>query len=127
MKRRAGPTAGRWGRCPQTPGIYRLAAKMAEGKTSGRPQPPRATSAPESALGLRPRRALPSAQFGAEWSNSTSPYNDFSSNGAYPLNSVSHSRGSLHQKSPIPPFAVAAERERQAKSRQGKVQMAQGP
>ena len=98
MKRRAGPTAGRWGRCPQTPGIYRLAAKMAEGKTSGRPQPPRATSAPESALGLRPRRALPSAQFGAEWSNSTSPYNDFSSNGAYPLNSVSHSRGSLQAK-----------------------------
>jgi len=28
-------------------------------------------------------------------SNSTSPYNDFSSNGAYPLISVSHPRGSL--------------------------------
>jgi hypothetical protein len=95
MKRRAGTTAGRWGRCPQTPGIYRLAAKMAEGKTPGRPQPPRATSATEAALGLRPRRALSSAQFSAEWSNSTSPYNDFSANGTYPLNSVSHSKGSL--------------------------------
>ena len=97
MKPTAATTASRWGRCPQTPGIYRFRAKMAEGKTSGRPQmqPPRATSAPESALGLRPRRALSSAQFGAEWSNSTSPYNDFSSNGFYPLNSVSHSKGSL--------------------------------
>ena len=99
MKPRASATAGRWGRCPQTPGIYRLTAKMAEGKTSGRPQlqPPPATSAPESALGLRPRRALSSAQLGAEWSNSTSPYNDFSSNGAYPLISVSHPRGSLQR------------------------------
>jgi len=98
MKRGASAMTGRWGRCPQTPGIYRFAAKMAEGKTSGRPrpQPPRATSAAESALGLRPRRALSSAQLGTEWSNSTSPYNDFSANGAYPLNSVSHSRGSLH-------------------------------
>jgi hypothetical protein len=95
MKGIAGTTAGRWGLCPQTPGIYRLAAKMAEGKTAGRPQPPPATSATESALGLRPRRALSSAQLAAEWRNLTSPYNDFSLNGAYPLNSVSHSRGSL--------------------------------
>ena len=91
--------AGRWGLCPQTPGIFRVAAKMAEGKTSGRPQlpPSRATSATESALGLRPRRALSSAQFGAQWNNSTSPYNDFPLNGTYPLNSVSHSRGSLQR------------------------------
>jgi len=97
MKRRGCRFAGRWGRCPQTPGIYRFAAKMAEGKTAGRPrlQPPRATSATEAALGLRPRRALSSAQLAAEWSNSTSPYHDFSANGAYPLNSVSHFRGSL--------------------------------
>jgi len=104
MKRGASAMTGRWGRCPQTPGIYRFAAKMAEGKTSGRPrpQPPRATSAAESALGLRPRRALSSAQLGTEWSNSTSPYNDFSANGAYPLNSVSHSRGSLQWVAPVP-------------------------
>ena len=89
--------AGSWGLCPQTPGIYRIAAKMAEGKTAGRPQPPRATSATESALGLRPRRALPSAQLNREWSNSTSPYNDFSANGAYPLNFVSHHWGSLQR------------------------------
>jgi hypothetical protein len=98
MKPTASATAGRWGRCPQTPGIYRFRAKMAEQKTSGRPA---AAAAPchfgsESALGLRPRRALSSAQLTAEWSNSTSPCNDFSANGAYPLSSVSHSRGSLH-------------------------------
>ncbi len=60
-------------------------------------QPPRATSATESALGLRPRRALSSAQLHAEWNNSTSPYNEFSLNGTYPLNFVSHSRGSLQR------------------------------
>jgi len=95
MRQRANRFHQGWGLCPQTPGIFRVAAKMAEGKTAGRPQPPRATSAPESALGLRPRRALPSAQLAAEWNNSISPYNDFSANGTYPLNFVSHSRGSL--------------------------------
>jgi hypothetical protein len=97
MKRGVTRSNHRWGRCPQTPGIFRFAAKMAEGKISGRPQrqPPRATSATESALGLRPRRALSSAQLTAEWNNSTSPYNDYSANGAYPFTCVSHSRGSL--------------------------------
>ena len=46
----------RWGLCPQTPGIYRIGAKMALALEPGRPQPPGATSATESALGLRPRR-----------------------------------------------------------------------
>ena len=43
MKRTTGTTAGRWGRCPQTPGIYRLRAKMAEGnrhRGSGHPLSP---------------------------------------------------------------------------------------
>ncbi|MGA2148822.1 MAG: hypothetical protein ABSH49_28100, partial [Bryobacteraceae bacterium] len=40
--------------------------------------------------------ALSSAQVLPEWTPSTSPCNDFSSNGDYPLNFVSHSRGSLH-------------------------------
>jgi hypothetical protein len=98
MKRTAHRFAGRWGLCPQTPGICRSAAKMAEGKTAGRPrsQPPHATSATEAALGLRPRRALSSAQLAAEWRKATSPYNDFPLNGTYPLTSVSHARGSLH-------------------------------
>src|SRR6185436_988213 len=51
--------------------------------------------AAESALGLRPRSALSSAQVLPEWTTSTSPCNDSSSNGDYPLNFVSHSRGSL--------------------------------
>src|SRR6267378_1636288 len=59
-----------------------------------RPEPPPAIPASESALGLRPRIALPSAQVLPERITSTSPCNDFSSNGDYPLNFVSHSRGS---------------------------------
>ena len=94
---------GGCGLCPQTPGIFRFAAKMAEGKT-GRLhlQPPHATSAAESALGLRPRRALSSAQLAAEWNNSTSPYNNYSLNGACPLNSLSHPGGSLQPLSGCP-------------------------
>jgi len=48
---------------------------------------------------LRPRIALSSAQVLPEWTTSTSPCNDFSSNGDYPLNSLSHAGGSL-QTSP---------------------------
>ena len=84
-----------WGRCPQTPGIFRFAATMDsfEGAGCTRPRPIPAT---ESALGLRSRIALSSAQVLPEWTTSTSPCNDSSSNGDYPLNFVSHSRGSLH-------------------------------
>ena len=85
----------RRGLCPQTPGIYRMRAKMALDGGTGRPKPPRATSATESALGLRPRRALSSAQPNAEWTTANSPRNDFALNGTNPLNCVSHSRGSL--------------------------------
>ena len=53
---------------------------------------PRPIPAAESALGLRPRIALSSAQVLPEWTTSTSPCNDFSANGDYPLNFVSHSR-----------------------------------
>src|SRR6266852_7579703 len=59
-----------------------------------RPEPPPAIPAAESALGLRPRIALSSAQVLPEWITSTSPRNDFSSNGDYPLNFLSHSMGS---------------------------------
>jgi hypothetical protein len=52
--------------------------------------------AAESALGLRPRSALSSAQVLPEWILSTLPCNDFSANGANPLNSLSHPRGSVH-------------------------------
>ena len=79
--------------CPQTFGIYRIPARMTERRW---PLPPPAIPAAESALGLRPRSALSSAQVLQEWTTSTSPCHDFSSNGDYPLNSVSH-WGSVHQ------------------------------
>jgi hypothetical protein len=83
-----------WGRCPQTPGIFRFAARMGCFLGSGlRPLP--AIPAAESALGLRSRSALSSAQVSPEWTTSTTPCNDVSSNGDYPLNFVSQSRGSL--------------------------------
>jgi len=68
--------------CGQNGGLWR------------RPEPPPAIPAAESALGLRPRIALSSAQVLTEWITSTSPRNDFSSNGDYPLNFVSHWKGS---------------------------------
>jgi len=55
-----------------------------------------AIPAAESALGSHPCVALSSAQVLPEWTTSTPPCNDFSSNGANPLNFVSHARGSLH-------------------------------
>ncbi len=61
-----------------------------------RPEPPPAIPAAESALGLRPRIALSSAQVLPEWIISTSPRKDFSSNGDYPLNFLSHWKGSPH-------------------------------
>jgi hypothetical protein len=68
---------------PQTPGIFRFAARMDsfEGAGCARPRPIPAT---ESALGLRSSIAL------------SSPCNNFPSNGDNPLNFVSHVMGSLH-------------------------------
>ena len=98
-----------WGRCPQTPGIFRFAARMGgfEGAGYARPRP---IPAAESALGLRSRIALSSAQVLPEWTTSTSPCNNFLSNGDNPLNSLSHSKGSLHR--PTPNFAPAIHEER---------------
>ena len=42
--------------------------------------------ATESAIGLRPRMALSSAQLLPEWITSTPPCNTFAANGDYPLN-----------------------------------------
>ena len=87
-----------WGLCPQTPGIDRFAARM-NGRRHG---PPPAIPAAESALGLRPRRALSSAQLFSEWITSTPPCNRIAANGDYPLNCLSHDWGSL-QFSAAPP------------------------
>jgi hypothetical protein len=85
-----------WGRCPQTPGILRFSARMDYFGERVAPAP-RPIPAAESALGLRSRSALSSAQVLPEWTTSTSPCNNFLSNGDNPLNSLSHSKGSLHQ------------------------------
>jgi hypothetical protein len=91
--------------------IYRFKAKMAELGNSpvpnslvvnslmleGRIAPPSATSATETALGLRPRRALSSVQLPAEWTTTTSLRNDSSLNSFYPLNFVSHHKGAVHK------------------------------
>ena len=89
-----------WGRCPQTPGIFRFAARMGcfWGAGCARPQP---IPAAESALGLRSRSALSSAQVSPRWTTATLPCNDFSSDGDYPLNFVPQSRGSVQIASPF--------------------------
>src|SRR6266852_3021110 len=82
--------------------IYRFVAKMAE--VEGRIAPPfSATSAADTALGLRPRRALSSAQLPAECTIATLLCNHSSCNGNYPLNSVSHRWGAVHLAPPPPP------------------------
>ena len=50
-----------WGRCPQTPGILRFCAGI-PGTARASHARPGGIPAPESALGLRPRSALSSAQ-----------------------------------------------------------------
>jgi len=88
-----------WGRCPQAPGIFRFSARMDYLGERVAPAPGPIQAA-ESALGLRSRSALSSAQVLPEWTTSTSPCNNFLSNGDNPLNFVSHSRGSLHHPQP---------------------------
>ncbi len=64
---------------------------------------PAAVPAAESTLGSHPCVALSSAQVSPEWTSSTRPCNDFSSNGDNPLTLVSHPRGSLQYR-PTPPL-----------------------
>lgn len=70
-------------------------SRSGQNESRRRLAPPPAIPAAESALGLRPRSALSSAQVPSEWTLSTLPCNDFSANGDNPLNFVSHSRGSV--------------------------------
>ena len=59
-----------------------------------------AIPAAESTLGSHPCVALSSAQVLPEWINRNLAANGFLPNGDYPLNFVSHSRGSLHLWTP---------------------------
>ena len=91
-----------WGRRPQNPWDLPH-SRQNDGARRQIARPPLIPAA-ESALGLRPRSALSSAQVFPEWITSTSPCNDLSTNGDNPLNFVSHSRGSV-QAATMPPVA----------------------
>src|SRR5512134_1289562 len=79
-------------------------SRSGQNESRRRLAPPPAIPAAESALGLRPRSALSSAQVLPAWTKSTSPCNDFSANGDNPLNFVSHSRGSVHRNHKTAPL-----------------------
>src|ERR1700692_3231725 len=96
-----------WGGRPPTPSRYlsffsRQALSgcfLSGGGTRPRPFRPlnRSLGSLPSVALSRPAQVLPG------WTTSTSPCNTFSSNGDYPLNFVSHSRGSLHQPPVVHP------------------------
>src|ERR1700736_4048220 len=88
------------GSAPATPGFSALAPEWLGAFGAAQTAP--AVPAPESTLGSHPCVALPSAQALPEWITSTSSSNAFAANGDYPLNFVSHSRGSLHHCRPCP-------------------------
>src|SRR5215470_10240643 len=80
------------GSAPATPGFNAVAP---EWRFGGAADPAPAVPAAESALGLRPRIALSSAQVLPEWINRNTAANAFALNGDNPLNFVSHPRGSV--------------------------------
>src|ERR1700675_650626 len=89
------------GAAPATPGFNAVAPEWLPGCGAARTAAP-AIPAAESALGSHPCVALSSAQVLPEWISLTSSCNSFSANGDYPLNFVSHSRGSLQSLPPAP-------------------------
>ena len=79
------------GSAPTTPGFIAVAPEW-PGRAD---ESALSIPASESTLGSHPCVALSSAQVSPEWIKSTSPYKAFAVNGDYPLNFVTHSRGSL--------------------------------
>jgi hypothetical protein len=98
------------GSAPATPGFNAVAPEwlLAYGAAVAAPVIPAA----ESTLEFHPWRALSSAQVLPEWINPNLAANAFAANGDYPLNFVSHSKGSLQTPSPCPtpPSPLAAEK-----------------
>jgi len=88
------------GSAPATPGFNAVAP---EWRCCGATDAAPAVPAAESALGLRPRIALSSAQVLPEWINRNTAANAFALNGDNPLNFVSHPRGSVQL---LPPQAL---------------------
>src|SRR6476469_3540585 len=96
------------GAAPETP---RFIAVAPESLHFGAAFTAPAIPASESSLGSHPCVALSSAQVFSEWTTSTHPRNDFSFNGNYPLNLLSHSKGSFQERieieqSPALAFAI---------------------
>src|SRR5215469_11748822 len=88
------------GVAPATPGFNAVAPEwlVFYGAAAAAPVIPAA----ESTLGSHPCVALSSAQVSPEWINRDLADNAFAANGDYPLNFVSHARGSLHRRTPPP-------------------------
>ena len=82
---------GNGGSAPATPGFNAVTPDWLFGAAEAAPAVPAA----ESTLGSHPCVALSSAQVLPEWINRNLAANAFAANGDYPLNFVSHSRGSL--------------------------------
>jgi len=114
-----------WGRCPQSPEIYRVIRQNGWSFGGTGYARPHAIPAAESALGSHLCVALSSAQVLPGWTTSTSPCNDFSANGDYPLNFVSHPRGSLQAELVLHPGRRRRDRcERQPADNPERVQKA---
>ena len=81
------------GSAPATPGFNAVGPEWL--LRNGAAQAAPAIPAPESTLGSHPCVALSSAQVIPEWINHNLAVHEFSANGAYPLNFLSQSTGSL--------------------------------
>src|SRR6266550_5931342 len=93
------------GSAPTTPGFNAVAPEWLV--TYGAADAAPAVPAAESTLGSHPCVALSSAQVFPEWINRNLADHAFAFTGDYPLNFVSHSRGSL-QRSPCSSRTPAA-------------------
>jgi len=85
--------ASNGGSAPAAPGFNAVAPEWLYHDRAAEAAP--AIPVAESTLGFHPWSALSSAQVVPEWSNCNLAVHDFLLNGNYPLNFVSHSRGSL--------------------------------
>src|SRR5438445_12252223 len=81
------------GSAPATPGFNAVAPEWLRSYGAAKAAP--VIPAAESTLGSHPCVALSSAQVTPEWNNRNLAVHGFTANGDYPLNFVSHSRGSL--------------------------------
>lgn len=90
--------ASNGGSAPAAPGFNAVAPEWLYHDRAAEAAP--AIPVAESTLGFHPWSALSSAQVVPEWSNCNLAVHDFLLNGNYPLNFVSHSRGSLQAAPP---------------------------